>query len=143
MADSLTTRPQRRPEPARRVSQVWRRSGTFAAALVFGVCCATTRAALLELKETAAISTAVVRLGDVAAIRDADEAHVARLADVTLCPTPAPGKSRTIDFEAIRNRLASQGFDLSGLEFSGNSLITVSGARAADGVSTESGAAVA
>ena len=94
-------------------------------------------AALIELKESAAISTAVVRLGQVSVIHDTDEKLVERLAGVTLFPAPLVGKSKTIDFDAIRERLTSQGFNLTELEFSGSSTVTVSGARSDDDSSTD------
>lgn len=89
-------------------------------------------AAIIELKGQAGVSTAVVQLGQVAQIHDADEKLTARLSAATLFPTPAPGRSKTVDFETIRNRLVSLGFNTSDLEFSGSSQVTVSGSRAAD-----------
>ena len=92
----------------------------------------TADAAIIELKGQASVSTAVVQLGNVAQIHDADEKLTAKLSAATLFPTPAPGRSKTVDFETIRNRLVSQGFNVSDLEFSGSSQVTVSGSRTAD-----------
>ena len=89
--------------------------------------------ALIVLKDSVEVSTAVVLLGQVAELHDADEKLVARLAAVTLFPAPAAGRSKAVNFESIRNRLVAQGFNLSELEFSGSSLLTVSGARIGDG----------
>jgi flagella basal body P-ring formation protein FlgA len=108
--------------------------GLVAVALLF--CSSTAGAALIELKETAAISTAVVRLGQVSVIHDADEKLVERLAGVTLFPAPSVGKSKAVDFETIRERLTSQGFNVSELEFSGSSTVTVSGVRSDDDSAT-------
>jgi flagella basal body P-ring formation protein FlgA len=105
-----------------------------AAALLVGSSSA--GAALIELKETAAVSTPVVRLGQVSLIHDVDEKVVERLAAAMLFPAPAIGKSKTIEFETIRERLVSQGFDLADLEFSGSSAVTVSGARSDDDSAT-------
>jgi flagella basal body P-ring formation protein FlgA len=102
----------------------------LAAALIASAAPSTAYATLIELKESAGVSTSVVRLGQVAEIRDANDRVVERLAAVTLFPAPSPGKSKTVDFDTIRARLTSQGFDLSGLEFSGSSTVTVSGVRA-------------
>ncbi len=93
----------------------------------------TAGAAIIELKDTAEVSTSVVRLGQVANIHDADSGVVERLAAVTLFPAPSAGKSKTIDFETIRERLMTQGFALADLEFSGSSLVSVSGGRFDDG----------
>src|SRR6516162_8781763 len=88
-----------------------------------------TRAAIIELKDAAEVSTSVVRLGQVAKIHDADSAVVERLSAITLFPAPSTGKSKTIDFETIRERLAAQGVALSEIEFSGSSQVSVSGGR--------------
>ncbi len=88
---------------------------------------------MIVLKDSVEVSTAVVLLGQVAEIHDADEALAARLAAVMLFPAPAAGRSKTVDFEAVRSRLVSQGFSLTELEFSGSSLSTVNGVRTGDG----------
>jgi len=107
----------------------------LAAAAVL-VSSSTAGAALIELKEAAAISTAVVRLGQVSAIHDADEKVVEHLAGVTLFPAPPVGKSKAVDFETIRERLTSQGFNVAELEFSGSSTVTVNGVRSDDDSTT-------
>jgi flagella basal body P-ring formation protein FlgA len=86
-------------------------------------------AAVIRLHPTVEITSTVVRLGDVAEILDADPQVVARLSRVMLAPAPAAGRSTALAFDAIRARLASQGFNLAELEFAGTSLVTVSGGR--------------
>src|SRR5260370_1798583 len=110
-----------------------RRVGATLAALIGLVWSTTAGAAIIELKDSAEVSTSVVRLGQVANIHDADPRVVERLAAVTLFPAPTVGKSKTIDFETIRERLMTQGFALADLEFSGSSLVSVSGGRFDDG----------
>jgi flagella basal body P-ring formation protein FlgA len=96
---------------------------------------------MIVLKDSVEVSTSVVLLGQVAEIHDANEAQAARLAAVMLFPAPAAGRSRAVDFETVRSRLASQGFNLSELEFSGSSVLTVSGARQDDGSNSASSSA--
>lgn len=98
------------------------------------ICCwpVAARAAIIELREQVSVSSSVVQLGHIAQIHDADEKLVARLAAATLFPAPSAGRSKAVDFETIRARLVSQGFNLSDLEFSGASQITVNGIRVAD-----------
>lgn len=91
------------------------------------------RAAVLELKESATVATTIVCLGQVARIHDTDEKLVERLAAVTLFPAPPAGKTKVVEFETIRERLLSQGFALSNIEFSGSSQVRVSGGRPDDG----------
>ncbi|HLJ12168.1 MAG TPA: flagellar basal body P-ring formation chaperone FlgA [Planctomycetaceae bacterium] len=99
------------------------------------------RAALIVLKDAAEVSTSVVQLGQVAEIHGADEKLLERLSTVILAPAPTSGKSKTVDFDTIRTRLASQGFNLAELEFSGSSMVTVSGGRASDEASAGSSTA--
>src|SRR5262245_285201 len=118
---------------ANRVS-FWRQSLLAGTAALAALCSATSTAsaALIELKDAAPVSTPLVRLGDVAIIRDASDALVERLAAVTLFPAPPLGRSKTVEFDTIRTRLTSQGFNLSELEFTGSSVVTVSGVRPGD-----------
>jgi flagella basal body P-ring formation protein FlgA len=111
----------------------WRRAAALSA--LFAVCTWSIPAqgATIVLKDAVEVSTAVVVLGQVAEIHDPDAELVQRLASVMLFPTPAAGRSKAVDFDTIRSRLVSQGFNLTGLEFSGSSLLTVSGSRFGDG----------
>ena len=88
--------------------------------------------AMIVLKDSVEVSTAVVLLSQVAEIHDADEAQAAKLGAVMLFPAPSAGRSKSVDFDTVRSRLASQGFSLNNLEFSGSSLLTVHGARSGD-----------
>jgi flagella basal body P-ring formation protein FlgA len=120
--------------PGAKWAALWRRSLFGGAAALAALCAATSTAsaALIDLKDSAPVSTPLVRLGDVAIIRDASDAVVERLAAVTLFPAPPLGRSKTVEFDTIRTRLTSQGFNLSDLEFSGSSVVTVSGVRPGD-----------
>jgi flagella basal body P-ring formation protein FlgA len=97
--------------------------------------------AMIVLKDSVDIPTAVVLLGQVAEIHDADEALVKRLAAVTLFPTPAAGRSKAVDFDSVRRRLVSQGFNMTELEFSGSSRLTVRGVQSGEGLEDEATAA--
>src|SRR5579863_908348 len=99
--------------------------------------------AMIVLKDSVEVSTAVVLLSQVAEIHDADEALAARLGAVMLFPAPAAGRSRSVDYDTVRSRLASQGFNLNELEFSGSSVLSVSGARFGEGSISATGAAAA
>jgi flagella basal body P-ring formation protein FlgA len=120
--------------PAANRESFWRQSLLAGAAALAAVCAgsSTASAALIELKDSAPVSTPLVRLGDVAIIRDANDAVVERLAAVTLFPAPPLGRSKAVEFDTIRTRLTSQGFNLSELEFTGSSVVTVSGVRPGD-----------
>jgi flagella basal body P-ring formation protein FlgA len=111
----------------------WRRVVALSALCAACAWSLPSQGAMIVLKDSVEVSTAVVLLGQVAEIHDADAELVQRLAGVMLFPTPAAGRSKAVDFETIRGRLASQGFNLTELEFSGSSLLTVSGARFGDG----------
>lgn len=114
----------------------WRRIVTAAALCGATAWSLPASGAIIVLKDSVEVSTAVVQLGQVAEIHEVDEALAAKLAGVTLFPAPAAGRSKAVDFETIRGRLASQGFNLTELEFSGSSLVTVGGARFSDASKT-------
>lgn len=84
-------------------------------------------AALVQFRSVVTVGSPVVRLMDVADIRDASGELAHRLEEVELCPAPAAGRSHRLDFETIRGRLAARGIPLSELEFSGTSVIQVNG----------------
>ncbi|MEX1096411.1 MAG: flagellar basal body P-ring formation chaperone FlgA [Planctomycetales bacterium] len=82
-------------------------------------------AAIVRFKNSATVSSAVVRLADVADVADADPDAMQRLGEITLAPAPAPGGEILLDFATIRGRLQAHGVDLSRLEFSGSSSVKV------------------
>ena len=84
-------------------------------------------AAIVQFRSSVVATSGVVKLGDIADIREADSQVAARLAAIEVCPAPAAGRSRRIDFDTIRGRLASRGINLAELEFSGDSVVQVSG----------------
>lgn len=88
----------------------------------------TAEAAMIRFRSPVTVAGAVVRLADVAEIQDADEILAARLGAVTIAPAPAAGRELRLDFESVRSRMSAQGINLSNLEFSGTSLVIISGA---------------
>lgn len=83
--------------------------------------------AIVRLRETGRAAAAVVVLGDVAEVLDADASRAAELRAVTLIPAPPAGQERSIDHAAIRDRLQAFGFNLAEIEFAGSSVTRVSG----------------
>lgn len=97
-------------------------------ALAFGVVLAqVTEAAIVRFKSPVTASSSVIRLSDLAEIHGADARHVAQLESIEICPSPASGRNRRLDFETVRARLAARGINLADLEFSGDSVILVNG----------------
>ena len=84
-------------------------------------------AAEVRLRSSAVCSTSVVRLGDVAEV--AGDSNIAgALADVTLCPAPAPGQQRTLTQEEIRRLLTFSGLERKDCIVTGSEAVTISGA---------------
>lgn len=94
-------------------------------------------ATTLRFKGTGVVTGGFVRLSDVAQIVDADPATLAKLAEVTLAPAPAPGQTLRLGHEAIRSRLTASGIDVSQIEFSGQSLVSVKSTLAVEHVKRE------
>lgn len=83
--------------------------------------------AIIQFRSPVSATSSVVRLSDVAEIRGADPRQLAQLEAIEICPSPAAGRNRRIDFESVRARLAARGVNLAELEFSGDSMIVVNG----------------
>ncbi len=88
-------------------------------------------AAEIRLKPRAQTSGATVRLGDVADVYGDDQANVAKLRNVNLFPTPAPGERRKISLRQMQEVLQLQGVNLIKNRMSGASTIELIPAAAA------------
>jgi flagella basal body P-ring formation protein FlgA len=86
-------------------------------------------AALIQFRPTASIASPVIRLGDVADIRDFNPDTVQRLSGIVLAPTPASGRQSRLGFEEIRSRLQASGLSLRDLDFSGANAVVVTAIR--------------
>jgi len=99
--------------------------------LTIALAAATTRAdALVAFRPAATIAGSLVTLGDVADVRSTDVVSGQQLPTIILGPAPAAGRETVITFEVVRSRLMAAGVNLSEVEFSGPSSVTVSGAEA-------------
>ncbi|MEM1304736.1 MAG: flagellar basal body P-ring formation chaperone FlgA, partial [Planctomycetota bacterium] len=94
---------------------------TLVAWLAAGVACA----ADLTLREQVLPVGAVIRLGDVADIADADPDAADRLAALPLMPAPAPGTTTMLTAQGVRELIAASGFELNDLRFFGAIRIVV------------------
>jgi len=83
------------------------------------------QAAEVSLRPQAAPRSNVVRLGDVADVRDDDVRHAERLAALPLMPAPAPGTQRFLRVREVQDMLAAQGEDISLWTFSGVQQVTI------------------
>ena len=83
--------------------------------------------AIVQFRSPVTATSGVVRLGDVAEVRGADPRLMAQLEAIEICPAPASGRNRRLDFDTIRARLTARGISLAELEFSGDSVILVNG----------------
>lgn len=92
------------------------------------LCASAAGATLIQFQSAVTVDSAVIRLGDIAHVRDADPETVRRLSDMTLAPAPAVGRESRLDFTTIRIRLRAQGANLADIEFSGSSIVRVSSA---------------
>lgn len=82
-------------------------------------------AAEIRLRERATVTDELIRVGDIAEIRDVPEAEQQALEEVLLGPAPVVGQSRNIGFEDVRSRLVATGQSLGNLNFKGASRTVV------------------
>ena len=87
----------------------------------FGLLACTAEAAVIRLREQARVSSAVIRLGDIAEITHAGPEREAQLQSLTIGPAPAAGRSTKISVDAVRRELALRGIDQTELQFIGTS----------------------
>ncbi len=96
-----------------------------------GLLCAssTGEAGVVELRDRVTVTTAsVVRLGDLAKIHDDDDRRAASLRELPLGPAPAAGRSWTVTYDDVRQKLQSRGENLAALEFRGQRQVVVTSA---------------
>jgi flagella basal body P-ring formation protein FlgA len=101
-----------------------------ACVIVFVATCAKTgiAAEIVALRERVAMSTPVVRLGDVAEIQSADPQRARQLAALLLMPAPAPGSEQFLRRREVEDLLVAHGQDLRELRVEGAQQIAISGA---------------
>lgn len=83
-------------------------------------------AAVIRIRGSAQVDSTMVTLEDVADISDPDPKTVERLKRLALAPAPAAGRELRLDFATIRSRLIALGVNAADIDFSGNSVVTVS-----------------
>jgi hypothetical protein len=93
---------------------------------VLGVC-QQADAAEVRLRASAACSTSVVRLADVAEIEAEDPALAAALGDIPLCPAPALGGERVMTQQDVRQLLALSGVERTDIRVTGSERVAVLG----------------
>jgi flagellar basal body P-ring formation protein FlgA len=86
-------------------------------------------AADVELRSEAVPQSSVVRLGDVANVKAADQQEADRLASLPLVPAPAPGTHRFLRMREVQDLLSAHGEGMSELNFQGAILVQVNPAR--------------
>lgn len=88
-------------------------------------------AAEVRLRSSAVSAGAVVRVEDVAEVLGDDRRLVAALADIPLCPAPAPGNVRALTQHEVRQLLALSGVESAQATVTGSEATAVSGGGAA------------
>jgi flagella basal body P-ring formation protein FlgA len=89
-------------------------------------------AAEIQLRAKSAPGSGVVRLGDVATIRAADEAQATELASLELCAAPVAGQRRFLRLRQIQDTLTTHGIRLASHNFSGANQVEIAAAEAVD-----------
>ena len=89
-------------------------------------------AAEIELRSEATPRSAVVRLGDVANVKAANQQEAGRLASLPLMPAPAPGTHRFLRMREVQDLLAADGEEMSQLNFQGERLVQINPAHVGD-----------
>ncbi|MCA8983805.1 MAG: flagellar basal body P-ring formation chaperone FlgA [Planctomycetaceae bacterium] len=94
--------------------------------LLLLTCCGSAEATLIRLRGESQVSAALVQLGDIAEISEADAAEKEQLQRLTICPAPAAGRVARISLDTIRRELSLRGVDQTALRFTGasDSLVT-------------------
>jgi len=111
------------------------RVGVVSAILVLTVTVPTIGAEV-RLRSAAGCSAAVVRVADVAEVFAQDARIGNSLADITLCPAPAPGGKRVLSQAEVQELLALSGVDRKTANVTGSESVTVTAeghARSATG----------
>jgi len=100
------------------------RAGVVSAIFVL-VVTAPTIGAEVRLRSAAGCSAAVVRVVDVAEVFAQDARIGNSLADITLCPAPAPGGKRVLSQAEVQELLALSGVDRKTANVTGSETVTV------------------
>lgn len=101
-------------------------------ASVVATCCFaanSSQGAIIRLKATAAPTTTIIRLGDIADVYDANANLAAKLRQIAIAPAPQAGASVRLTFDHVRSRLRAHGISMSTTEIGGSGSVTVSPAR--------------
>lgn len=86
-------------------------------------------AAVIELRDKATVTAgSVIVLGDVADVQDADSRRSEQLRGLPLGPAPAAGRSLTVSYDDVRQKLQSRGENLVAVEFRGQRQVIVTSA---------------
>lgn len=86
-------------------------------------------AGVIELRERVTVTSGnVVRLGDVASIHDPEASRAVTLRELPLGPAPAAGRSWTVTYDDVRQKLQSRGENLAAIEFRGQRQVVVTAA---------------
>jgi flagella basal body P-ring formation protein FlgA len=93
--------------------------------LILVLCGAAAKSAVIQLRGEARVAGAIVRLGDVADVFDADEATAKQLASIELAIAPSDASEKTLKSREIQDTLAARGLDLGGHTFSGAAAVRV------------------
>ena len=94
--------------------------------LILVLCGAAAKSATIQLRGEARVGGAVVRLGDIADVFDADEASARKLAAIELGTAPSDGGERTLRLREIQDLLVARGADVGGHTFSGAAAVRIS-----------------
>src|SRR5687767_4956899 len=93
--------------------------------LILVLCDAAAKAATIQLRGEARVDGAIVRLGDVADIFDAQDADAKRLAAIELGTAGGEGGEKTLRLREIQDLLAARGLELGEHTFSGAAAVRV------------------
>ena len=81
------------------------------------------------LKAKVDVKGSIVRLGDVAGVKSADDRRAASLKDLALFPSPTPGRVRTLHIRELRELLLLNGIAIDDVRFEGSRLVRVGASR--------------
>jgi flagella basal body P-ring formation protein FlgA len=84
------------------------------------------RGAEIRVRDSAELSSSIVRLGDVAEIVSADADEVAELAAIPLLPAPAPGTRAFLSTTQLRDLLAANAVNVGLIQIHGAATVAIS-----------------
>jgi len=86
-------------------------------------------AATVRFESEVRVNGTVIRLKDIANVSDGNPDVRKRLENIVLGPAPPAGRTKRMDFSAIRSRLQAFGVDLSRIQFSGSKRVLITRAK--------------